>query len=323
MRKALVGLMMAATAITPIASAYAQDQGGERQRQRSEWQAQRAERQAQRAERQAQRTEQQVQRPERQVQRPERQMQRSEAQIQRSENRMQRFERRTAPPQVQQDSEQVRTRQWSGERVRSDRSRTDGMRRFERRQAPSEVVQQSPEVQTRQRWQSDRNRTDSTRTYQRRDRDGDRSWDGNRTDSTRTYQRRDRDGDRSWDGNRTRSGSWDGRSYRWNRDGRTYSWNSDWRRDRRYDWQNYRRSNRFIFNIGSYYAPYRNYSYRRFSIGYFLEPLFFSNNYWIDSWQYRLPPAYPGTRWVRYYDDVLLVDIYTGEVIDVIYDFFW
>ena len=28
-------------------------------------------------------------------------------------------------------------------------------------------------------------------------------------------------------------------------------------------------------------------------------------------------------RWVRYYDDVLLVDIYSGEVVDVIYDFFW
>jgi hypothetical protein len=33
--------------------------------------------------------------------------------------------------------------------------------------------------------------------------------------------------------------------------------------------------------------------------------------------------AYPGTRWVRYYDDVLLVDVYTGEVVDVIHDFFW
>jgi len=26
---------------------------------------------------------------------------------------------------------------------------------------------------------------------------------------------------------------------------------------------------------------------------------------------------------VRYYDDVVLVDTYTGEVVDVIYDFFW
>jgi Ni/Co efflux regulator RcnB len=51
---------------------------------------------------------------------------------------------------------------------------------------------------------------------------------------------------------------------------------------------------------------------------------FYSNRYWIsDPWQYRLPHPFPGTRWVRYYDDVLLVDLYTGEVVDVIYDFFW
>ena len=51
---------------------------------------------------------------------------------------------------------------------------------------------------------------------------------------------------------------------------------------------------------------------------------YYSNRYWInDPYQYRLPPAYPGTRWVRYYDDVLLVDLYTGQVIDVIHSFFW
>ena len=73
-----------------------------------------------------------------------------------------------------------------------------------------------------------------------------------------------------------------------------------------------------------YYSPYRNWGYNRFSIGIFLEPLFYSNRYWIgDPWQYRLPPAYPGTQWVRYYNDVLLVDVYTGEVLDVIHDFFW
>ena len=28
-------------------------------------------------------------------------------------------------------------------------------------------------------------------------------------------------------------------------------------------------------------------------------------------------------RWVRYYDDAVLVDIYSGEVVDVINNFFW
>jgi hypothetical protein len=45
---------------------------------------------------------------------------------------------------------------------------------------------------------------------------------------------------------------------------------------------------------------------------------------WLsDPWMYRLPPAYAGTRWIRYYNDALLVDTWTGEVFDVIYDFFW
>ncbi|MBV9882302.1 MAG: RcnB family protein [Sphingomonadaceae bacterium] len=107
-------------------------------------------------------------------------------------------------------------------------------------------------------------------------------------------------------------------------DNRRGNWNRNWRNDNRYDWQRYRYSNRDIFHIGPYYSPYRGYSYSRFSIGALLDPFFYDQRYWIgDPWEYRLPPALPGTQWVRYYDDVLLVDVYTGEVIDVIYDFFW
>ena len=59
-------------------------------------------------------------------------------------------------------------------------------------------------------------------------------------------------------------------------------------------------------------------------IGFFLDSLFFSSRYYInDPWAYRLPSVYGPYRWVRYYDDVVLVDIYTGEVVDVIHDFFW
>ena len=103
---------------------------------------------------------------------------------------------------------------------------------------------------------------------------------------------------------------------RWNRQA--------WRSDRRYRWRDYRRAHRSIFRLGRYYAPYRSHYYSRIHIGFFLDSLFFSNRYWIsDPWSYRLPEVYGPYRWVRYYDDVLLVDIYTGEVVDVIHDFFW
>ena len=51
---------------------------------------------------------------------------------------------------------------------------------------------------------------------------------------------------------------------------------------------------------------------------------YYQPDYWLDDpWQYRLPPVYGPYRWVRYYDDALLVDIYSGQVVDVIDNFFW
>jgi hypothetical protein len=102
------------------------------------------------------------------------------------------------------------------------------------------------------------------------------------------------------------------------------SWNRDWRGDSRYNWRGYRDSHRGIYRLNPYYAPYRDWSYRRLGVGFYLAPLFFGSSYWIDDpMYYRLPPADGPYRWVRYYDDALLVDIYSGEVVDAIYDFFW
>ena len=143
--------------------------------------------------------------------------------------------------------------------------------------------------------------------YDRRgDRDG-RNWRGDRNDRNDRNWRGDRDGRR---GDRNRN---------WRND-----WNRGWRNDNRYNWSGWRSRNRHVYHLSPYYSPYRNWSYRRFSIGLFLDSLFYNQRYWIgDPWQYRLPPAPYGTQWVRYYNDVLLVDIYTGEVVDAIYDFFW
>jgi Ni/Co efflux regulator RcnB len=101
-------------------------------------------------------------------------------------------------------------------------------------------------------------------------------------------------------------------------------WRNDWRQDRRYDWRGWRDDHRDLFRGPRYFAPLPSYRYNRLSIGIYLGAPFYSQQYWIaDPWAYRLPPAYPPYRWVRYYDDVLLIDTYTGQVADVIYDFFW
>ena len=137
---------------------------------------------------------------------------------------------------------------------------------------------------------------------------------------------------RQWDGHRDPRGDWrnnDGRDHDWRdqagrRDDRDHGrWSNDWHRDPRYDWQRYRRQNRFVFQLGAFNDPF-GYGYRPLGIGYTLYSGYYQPNYWLqDPWQYRLPPAYGRYRWVRYYDDALLVDIYTGRIVDSIRDFFW
>lgn len=103
------------------------------------------------------------------------------------------------------------------------------------------------------------------------------------------------------------------------------AWDRDWRRDNRYNYSGYRNQNRNAFRLPRYYAPYGwNYGYRRFTVGFTLSSTLFDQDYWIDDpFYYRLPPAYGPYRWVRYYNDALLVDLRTGYVVDTVYDIFW
>lgn len=101
-------------------------------------------------------------------------------------------------------------------------------------------------------------------------------------------------------------------------------WSTNWRNNQRYNWSDWRRQHRSVFHVQSYRDPF-GWGYQLFSIGWRLWPAYYnSSSYWInDPWMYRLPPAPPGTRWIRYYNDALLVDMWTGEVVDVINGFFW
>jgi hypothetical protein len=100
-------------------------------------------------------------------------------------------------------------------------------------------------------------------------------------------------------------------------------WNHNWRNDHRYDWRNYRRHHRSLFHFGFYLDPF-GWGYQPFSIGWRLWPAYYGSQYWItDPWTYRLPYAAPGTVWIRYWNDAILVDRFSGTVIDVIPGFFW
>jgi Ni/Co efflux regulator RcnB len=177
------------------------------------------------------------------------------------------------------------------------RQRGDGVSRWTR-----DNVQQAGETS---RWTRDPNQRAGETGRWTRDRTG---WTGERT-TIRDYgdYRQSRESQRQVT-----------QRSRWTKT----SWNRDWRNDRRYDWRRYRDSHRSIFHLGIYVDPF-NYGYRPFNIGYRLRPLYYTQDYWFDPGMYGLPYPPPGTRWVRYWNDALLVDIYTGEVVDVIQGFFW
>ena len=83
-----------------------------------------------------------------------------------------------------------------------------------------------------------------------------------------------------------------------------------------------RRHNRSLFHIGLYIDPF-GWGYQPYSIGYDLAPNYYQQNYWIDPAIYGLPYPPPGMQWVRYYNDALLIDMYSGQVVDAIQGFFW
>ncbi len=101
-------------------------------------------------------------------------------------------------------------------------------------------------------------------------------------------------------------------------------WSSNhWRKDKRYDWYKHRNKFWWLFQLGNYYDPF-GWGYQPYQSGWRMWPSYYSSNYWInDPWYYRLPYAPRGTRWVRYWDDAILVDTWSGQVVDVIYNFFW
>jgi hypothetical protein len=144
------------------------------------------------------------------------------------------------------------------------------------------------------------------------DRDGRRDGDGRRWDSDRDGRRDgdgrrwDGDGDRRWDGDRDRR--WGGdRNYRWERGRFPSSYRSAQRYRYRHSW---RPPSGFYFNVWSF--------------GDFLPRGWYGPEYLIvDPWLYGLPLPPPGFDWVRVGEDAILVDSFTGRVVQVVRYVYW
>lgn len=95
------------------------------------------------------------------------------------------------------------------------------------------------------------------------------------------------------------------------------------RREKREDWRDYRQSHRDAFRGPAYVGP-RGYAYRPVAVGHRFDRAYYGDRYWVrDFGRYRLPaPAYR-QRWVRYGNDVVLIDLRSGRVLRVYNRFFW
>lgn len=95
------------------------------------------------------------------------------------------------------------------------------------------------------------------------------------------------------------------------------------RREQREDWRDYRRDHRDAYRRPAYVGP-RGYRYRPVVVGHRFAPSYYRSRYIIaDPYRYRLPVATGNRRWVRYGNDVVLVNIRNGNVIQVYSNFFW
>lgn len=93
------------------------------------------------------------------------------------------------------------------------------------------------------------------------------------------------------------------------------------RQEAREDWRDYRNSHRDVYRAGRWNAPFR---YTAWNRGQQLRPVYYGSRYYIsDPYRYRLPRPGANMRWIRHYNDVLMVNVRTGRVVEVHRGFFW
>ena len=94
--------------------------------------------------------------------------------------------------------------------------------------------------------------------------------------------------------------------------GRTHAEARHERHDRHWD-----RHHRRGYTV--YVAPRRDWRYRRVNVGYRLGPEFYGSRYYVNDYgAFGLRAPGRNLRWIRYGDDLLLVNIRTGRVVQIL-----
>ena len=294
MRKILISMLLAGAAASPAwAAPDYSTQRAERQAARESRQSARTERQSTREDRSSTRDERQSTREERSSARADRQTAREQVQVQRSS---------VAPVQLQQSRQLQQSSPRAARDVRIEQ-RTARQRSADR---PTQTIEQVNGVQVIRDTRADRRQQNIDQSTERLQqiRDARRNAPPPIVSNTPSPNTQPPPPTTS-------------------RGSSSPQWNHNWRNNSRYDWNHHRRRHRSLFHLGFYFDPF-GWGYNPFQIGWRMWPSYYGSSYWLnDPWQYRLPYAPPGTRWIRYYNDAILVDLWSGQVIDVIYSFFW
>jgi Ni/Co efflux regulator RcnB len=147
---------------------------------------------------------------------------------------------------------------------------------------------------------------------------GARNWDQPR-DAGRDWDRNRRDGrDRNWTDDRGRNRDWY-RERAWRGQGR--DWNRERPRyERRYYPPVYHSQRRYR---GPAWNPPVGFYSRSWVFGDVLPRGWYGSDYYIDWWSYGLPIPPVGYEWVRMGDDAVMVDEFSGRVVQVVPNLFW
>lgn len=144
-----------------------------------------------------------------------------------------------------------------------------------------------------------------------------------RNDYARNDHRRDDDrrGDTRHYDDRRYDHRYDGRHDNRYRDYRGGHGNYVRHHDRRWNGNHWYPQYRYRAPVRYVYPPgYRSYHWR---VGHRLPPAYYGRPYWVDYRPYRLPPPPYGYGWVRVDQDVVLVALATGLILDVLYGVYY
>ena len=97
------------------------------------------------------------------------------------------------------------------------------------------------------------------------------------------------------------------------------------RRELRHDRRELQRDRRDDRRDGAaYVAPYNGWRYRTVTSGYQLRPAFYGQRHWVNDYgRYHVAAPRPNLRWVRYGNDLVLVNVRSGRVIEVRHNVGW